>query len=491
MKNKYFRFLASAIILIMFSAESKSEVKESFENKSRNVYIAGCWQFISTNISSTSPIEGKYSVNTSALSSLNKPCTLVTPWYHTDEAGVVTFKTKLSNYSSKGSQIVEVTLVQPQNATGSNLLTYTYKSAAVADLSVNIPAGTYYLIFNWYGEGTNYSAYLDEVVFAGEYFSDITSGKGGSCSALPEKETVKDDDKDGVPNDVDAFPASPDVSFVNYYPAGNVFSSIGFEDLWPSKGDYDFNDIVVDFNLAFLTDKDNNISRIDAKVVLRAVGASFRNGFAFQLMGIKPESVIEVSGNHLVHDIMKLNANGTEAGEKWLTVGVFDNCFDILKHPGVGIGINTEPDKPFVTPDTLEVSVVFKQNGVFGGGLPVKYSDLIANSKFFNPFIFVNGVRGKEVHLADNAPTDHVDPAFLGKGDDTSNPALGRYYKTEKNLPWALSLPQSFDYPIERVIISDAYLNFVSWGLSKGAKNQDWFMDKAGNRNTNKIMPHK
>jgi LruC domain-containing protein len=40
-----------------------------------------------------------------------------------------------------------------------------------------------------------------------------------------------------------------------------------------------------------------------------------------------------------------------------------------------------------------------------------------------------------------------ADTLFFGPGEDDTDLALGKYYLTNKNLPWAINLSESFDYP--------------------------------------------
>jgi LruC domain-containing protein len=106
----------------------------------------------------------------------------------------------------------------------------------------------------------------------------------------------------------------------------------------------------------------------------------------------------------------------------------------------------------------------------------------------FNPFIIVNKNRNKEVHLPDYPPTALVNPAFFGTYDDNSIPTSNRYYKTSKNLPWALNIYDTFEYPIEKTPIIEAYPYFVDWVMSDGNQYADWYKDITGYRNMNKIF---
>jgi len=94
------------------------------------------------------------------------------------------------------------------------------------------------------------------------------------------------------------------------------------------------------------------------------------------------------------------------------------------------------------------------------------------------------------VHLADMSPTDLADESLLGTGNDDSNSSSDRYYKTKLNLPWAINIPQTFDYPMEKASIIDAHLKFGAWAESSGNVYTDWYLDNSGYRNSNNIYSH-
>ena len=64
---------------------------------------------------------------------------------------------------------------------------------------------------------------------------------------------------------------------------------------------------------------------------------------------------------------------------------------------------------------------------------------------------------------------------------------MGSYYKTGNNLPWAIEIPVSFDYPYEKVDILQTHLKFGEWATAGGESFQDWYLDKAGYRNESNI----
>lgn len=286
-----------------------------------------------------------------------------------------------------------------------------------------------------------------------------------------------DDDNDGIPNNLDDYPTDPERAFNNYYPAKNTYGTLAFEDLWPGKGDYDFNDVVVDYNVNQVTNAQNKVVDVKPTYVLRARGASFQNGFGFQL-NLLPSGVASVTGQRLTDNLVNLNANNTEAGQSKAVIMVFDNGSSILPYGGGNaIGTNTTPGAPWVTPDTIRMNI--------------HLTTPILASTFgyppYNPFIFTNGNRSKEVHLADKAPTDLADLSLFGTAQDDSYPATGKYYKTKNNLPWAIHLTERFVYPNEKTPTNTGYNYFNQWAESGGTLYTDWYKNISGYRNTENL----
>jgi len=85
-------------------------------------------------------------------------------------------------------------------------------------------------------------------------------------------------------------------------------------------------------------------------------------------------------------------------------------------------------------------------------------------------------------------PTDLVDTSLFGTGNDNTQPNKNQYYKASEGLPWAMNIPQDFDYTHEKVNISKGYLKFNDWANSQGFTFMDWFVDRPGYRNGNLIF---
>lgn len=289
--------------------------------------------------------------------------------------------------------------------------------------------------------------------------------------------TNVDTDGDGITDLFDDYPKDNSRAFNNYYPAKGQFATLAFEDLWPGKGDYDMNDITIDYQINQIANSKNEIVAIRAKTILKAMGCSFRNGFGFS-WPLAPSQISSATGNKLTKGIIDLAANGLENNPNESVYVVFDDGFKVLPYEGsFGNGVNTNPDAPYVEPDTMKISIDFIS----------PQTSLTLGKPPYNPFIFVNQIRGREVHLPDMAPTSRVDLSYFQTINDASEPLLGRYYKTRENLPWAINIIGGFTQVTEKNEITRAYLQFASWARSGGVSSSNWYMDLPGFRDSDYI----
>ncbi|GGD58537.1 LruC domain-containing protein [Emticicia aquatilis] len=288
--------------------------------------------------------------------------------------------------------------------------------------------------------------------------------------AIPKMDTFKDSDGDGVGDTRDEFPNDPNRAFTSYTPSKTTFASLAYEDLWPSKGDYDFNDLVLDYQVQEVYNANNQVVDVKVRTVVRAVGASLKNGWGIQLP-IEPSAIKKVSGQSLKNGYIKTLANGTEAEQSNAVIMIFDDAFNQIRRVGADF-VNTVEGQPYSKGDTLNVAIEFAS--------PIASSKL--GTAPYNPFLVVNYERGKEIHLPNYAPTDKADAKLFGTSHDRSNPAKNTYYKNWKNLPWAIQVPVSFDYPYEKQEILKGHLMFSKWAESGGTQYADWYLDKTGYR---------
>lgn len=242
------------------------------------------------------------------------------------------------------------------------------------------------------------------------------------------------------------------------------------EDMWPSYGDYDLNDLVGDLSIGYtLIDSENHISKMDVSFKLRAVGATQQLGAAIQLDKVLSEHIESVverdeTPRNLNGSVFACQ-NGIEINQSKAVIPFFDNAHTLL---GVSqVPVNTEHTA--AEPQTVNLSINFKNN-------TVKKEDIdIQNINFFIAYALKNGIRS-EVHLKGYSPTDKIDKSLLNTKDDQYNKAP---YTSLHNLVWGIMIPQeegsTFHYPKERVSIREAYKEFSDWANSNGSINTDWY----------------
>ena len=273
-----------------------------------------------------------------------------------------------------------------------------------------------YFIFESLDAGS-YGNFIDNIV--------ITETAAGDCSSVQNK---------------------------MYYPTELTNATLAFEDLWPYTGDYDFNDLVISYNIKTILNAENKVTQLDYNYTLESIGASYTNGFGLELEGVLPSAIESVTGQNLTEGFIQNNANGTEKLQSNAVIIFFDNS-----HKNVGL--------------SKTISIVFKT--------PITTASL--GTAPFNPFLIVNKDRTKEIHLPLKATTNYPKTTTIPTGP-TVKDSDGNF-KTPSGLPWAINITGAFRAPKEKVLITDAYNHFAAWATSGGTNKSDWFLDKSGYRN--------
>jgi len=475
------RNLKKAVLLILFGVAflqgATQIVTNDFEQGSRPYYQALCWQFGGVGLTNASPIAATWSGLTGSLSNPSpNSFWMKSPWVKFSGTGNIVFRHKLTSFGGAWKRI-RVLLGNPNDTATIFLFQYDYQKPADVNriISESVPvnqSGVYRVIWNFYGSGGNDRIMIDDISIPAPYWSDPSN----NCLPLS---SIQDADGDGVPDDQDAYPNDTHRAFNNYYPSSDT-ATLAFEDNWPAYGDYDMNDLVMGYKFKIVSNAQHNVVEIFNTMILRANGASMENGFGYQLPGVNPGSVIAVSGAG-DQTGYTISPNGTETGNPLnATIIVFDRSHRYMPTWNTVLG---DPPVDYIR---FNIRIQFMNNGVPGPGGAVSISAL--NISGWNPFMVVNGQRGREVHLPDHPPTDLADQSLFRTSDDDTRPENGKYYKSPNNLPWALDIFGKFDYPVEKQDISGAYLHFGEWVLSSGSSYQDWWSNTgSGYRNSSVI----
>jgi len=271
------------------------------------------------------------------------------------------------------------------------------------------------------------------------------------------------------------------------YPSGGDSVTLAYEDLWPSKGDYDMNDLVLYYRTeALKTTSDIHSVRIEGEIV--AVGATFHNGFAVRLPGVAASNIDTANITYKINDI-PVSRDPLESGRSEAIIVVTEDVWDEITPTDTCGFYRTQ------LPCDEPISWSFSIN--------VPFINQVADSTFdtlrFDPFLFgTNGYdrnadynptngRDLEVHLKNVSNTEAADTSFLGRAWDASVAAEGLYYQADNGIPFALEIGTEWQHPLEGVDIIEAYPDFINYVLSGGETHTDWYLLE--NADQSKIYP--
>ncbi len=301
----------------------------------------------------------------------------------------------------------------------------------------------------------------------------------GNLDSFSEIKRAIDTDKDGVIDSEDYFPNDP-----RYSSFSEQVGTIAFEDMWPSLGDYDFNDLVVRYTYGIYGNAENLIPRIDFAYTILATGAGYRNGLALSLpmrsseFSLKQIGEAPKGGGLLVQDY-EFSKYKDVTWEPGVRIIIFNDAKRVLNPSAEAMKevlLNTNLAFPDVPPATVAFSLEFVQPIRLGtlGGLP------------FDVFMLADtsNETSHEIHFSNIVPTPLMDFGRFAYREDifSANQIRDlRYYRTNNNLPWAIHIPGEWIHPLERVPIVDGYRYFGAWAESGGRLYADWYLDTGNN----------
>lgn len=307
-----------------------------------------------------------------------------------------------------------------------------YRAATSEGLSVN-------------NEGVSFNSPRTAVYKYGDWvmisFEDFTTDENFSDVVM----TMKSNPVDAI-TDVPEVDPGDDKTTVQ----PSLKGTFTFEDLWPSKGDYDMNDVMVRYSYGKSFDINNKIYSETFVFKTFANVATNNNGLAFRL-------TTNGTVSHATFAVRK--AGETEFVEEKLQYEEADNVYILTDNVKGNMGAEYKITVNYDVPATQQ-------------------SDAEA-------FIFKNEDSGKrwEVHLPKHKPTSKMETSYFGQGDDASKPDKGIYYVRNGAYPFAIflggasekDLSKMLDRANESTAIDQLYGEYSGWVESNGTKNQDWY----------------
>ncbi|NRA54795.1 MAG: LruC domain-containing protein [Gammaproteobacteria bacterium] len=286
---------------------------------------------------------------------------------------------------------------------------------------------------------------------------------------------IADSDNDGFSdgNEVNYYETDPlDAASVtnsstlstSFSPAEGETGTMAFEDEWPLKGDYDFNDAVFNYNIEE-TKQDGLVKQIVFSVLPVARGAIYDNSLRL---------LINTPVSNVSSAVVKYKGTTSELaaiadGNKTLFI-IIDKIEDALPSPKGFKMSNTLSGSPKVTGQLYKVTINFNS----------PLTPAILGAPPYNSFIarVLDNGEMLEVHFPGKFPTKQASRRKFGQFDDDSDITQDRYYQTKDNLPWAMQMPAAWHHTKERVDLSNGYPDILNWASSKGKKNKNWYKSK-------------
>ena len=264
------------------------------------------------------------------------------------------------------------------------------------------------------------------------------------------------------------------------YPAVG-WGTLMFEDLWPSYGDYDFNDLVVNYQVDLMMQNKNQAREMFIALCVRAIGGKLPYDLYLSLRGVRPDQIADIKMDDLQNGVQSCDLVKVNSGNSRPAILKFVDIKQNLNKPGGTTFLNVRPGEEMKTGDLTVVSF----NVTFRNAISTR--DLAFDT--FDFFI-ARDDQQQEIHLAGFEPVLFGADRYRAlRTQPTSNAnTQSEYYYSNDNLVWGICIPAEIPHAYETRDFLTGYPNFAKWAQSGGVSNTDWYTDAPGNRNPENLV---
>jgi LruC domain-containing protein len=243
----------------------------------------------------------------------------------------------------------------------------------------------------------------------------------------------------------------------NYFPSASSFFVVGYEDLYPNKGDYDFNDLTVAYRVQYGLNADGDVVAIQGLAYLITRGSAYSHDWH---LGIDlPENTggtlsctthfpaDYISRGYTTTLSQDCSANNPANTSGNLDLVVFEDTLKLYRDPAGSLFVNSQS-----IPGNWNLRYFDGPKSEFRLDLaaPTPMSSIMPAP--FDPYLHVLDTN-KLVRLLE------VDPG----------------YQDENGYPFGMLLTATWKPPLERSDLGVPYQNFEAFVQSKGATNANWY----------------
>jgi LruC domain-containing protein len=232
----------------------------------------------------------------------------------------------------------------------------------------------------------------------------------------------------------------------NYFPSASSYYLVGYEDLYPKKGDYDFNDLAVAYQVRYGLNSDSEVVTIRGTAYLITRGAGFNHDWHLKIP-LPGNTTATYSCTTLLipgdeYSFQDCSTSGSGFINGTADIQVFSNTADIFADPMGAVQTNTLKDQTFVNgpKSTFRVDL----------DVPLPASSI--GEAPYDPYLYVHN-SGEKIQLL------QVNPAFKDAG----------------GYPFGMLMPVDWLPPLEYFSISTIYPLFDGFVASEATENVDWY----------------
>lgn len=249
------------------------------------------------------------------------------------------------------------------------------------------------------------------------------------------------------------------------------WGTIMFEDQFPSLGDYDFNDFVVNYKVQFEVEKQkgneytSNMMLIGLR--LKAVGGIFPYSPCLRLKEIKrSEATVTIMNAKTGEELGEAKYIDNKEGELIIDCGLLIENLS----KGGGKYYNTEKDYLIDTDKLPEIGILIELNN------KKEVKEILEDDEFD---LYLRHNNGTEIHMNGIEPVAYKypfgNPDLLPVRESDGDEEDDNYYFSKERLIWGLRVPGNAAHAIEGANFLNAYKGFAKWAQSGGKNEQNWY----------------
>lgn len=247
-----------------------------------------------------------------------------------------------------------------------------------------------------------------------------------------------------------------------HFPSSQDYFVVAYEDLYPARGDYDFNDLVVGYQVSLGMNSQGDVVSIRGRGYLMARGAHYDHDWHLRI-----ELPEWATGNTAI-TLFPADAHLPMQG--YPRIGDFMGFVDLLLVEHVAT-VYSDGNSTYV--NTFDYQAPKKgPRFEFQVSLDIPVAADQIGSSPFDPFLYVHDT-GYEIHLVDRQAILPYSRNQLEALSDFRDPS---------GFPFALVIPDSWHPPLAAVDMGLAYPSFMEFVRSQGGGSTSWYAEPVSDK---------